>query len=219
MPLIFCRQGCCRAMGWMLPPPQFCQWEGQTNPNLQTPHIHFQKSLQQHNKSFLTTYMEDICAPMLRIKAKASWQSQAGLAKPAWLLWPGTALVQGFHSIVFQRLFNTQKQRAAQPLLSAEAGGVSVCRLPLEKTSLLQPSPPQPSALPFTHSQGKGSPAPAVSPPQLPRQTPAINRDQHEAGLASGSSLRALLAVRACEQERACASQPVCLQACLQGPR
>lgn len=45
----------------------------------------------------------------------------------------------------------------------------------------------------------------------------AINRDQREAGLASGSRLHALLAVRVCEQERACASQRACLQACLQG--
>lgn len=94
---------------------------------------------------------------------------------------------------------------------------MSVCGLLLEKTSLLQPTPAQPSALPFTHSQGKGSLAPAVSPPQLPRQMSAINRDQHEAGLASGSSLHVLLVVSVREQERACASQHVCLQVCLQG--
>lgn len=93
---------------------------------------------------------------------------------------------------------------------------MSVCRLLLEKTSLVQPTPAQPSALPFTHSQGKGSLAPAVSPPQLPHQMLAINRDQHEAGPASGSSLHVLLVVRVCEQKCACASQHVCLQVCLQ---
>ena len=45
----------------------------------------------------------------------------------------------------------------------------------------------------------------------------AINRDQHEAGLASGSSLHVPFVVRVCEQEHECASQHVCLQVCLQG--
>lgn len=62
---------------------------------------------------------------------------------------------------------------------------MSVCRLLLEKTSPPQPTPAQLSALPFAHRQGKGSPAPATSLPQLPRQMLAINRDPHEARLAS----------------------------------
>lgn len=103
------------------------------------------------NKSFLTTYLKDICAPMLHIKAKASWQSQVGLAKPAWLLWPSAARdlwFGGFTLLSFSSSLThqTQQQRAAQALLSAEEAGVSVCRLILRRASSSPAlSPPLPS--------------------------------------------------------------------------
>lgn len=104
---------------------------------------------------------------MLHIKAKASWQSQVGLAKPAWLLWPSAARdlwFGGFTLLSFSSSLThqTQQQRAAQPLLSAEEAGVSVCRLIL-KTSLTQPSPqPSPSLI-----AREGAGQPQLSPPQL----------------------------------------------------
>lgn len=82
---------------------------------------------------------------------------------------------------------------------------MSVCRLLLEKRS---PPKPRPQPSPSLLASERACWAPAVSPPQLPLQMLVINRDQCEAGLASGSSLPVLLVV-------VCVSENVFVQASL----